>query len=943
MSNMKGLFKVFMVLFLLGLCSSSNQSYCQTQFVFDPAWMDISSETGGAEIGLEFTGDGAYWTVTTEADWLTIDPAEGEGASSITIEYSANEGLGRRAEILFQAPDSDIPAFTYLLRQQHSIPAEDLSFKWSVLEIDNAHQELVPYTGSMTVWFKAWEPAVYLNIVARNGEGQDPEWIIRNLYIPEASWFSRQQNLAVSFDLGLLGYDMGQPIEYLQFGYALSLYPDTLIMDIPDPDWREGIFELEKQGVMGYPPGWVYNGYPLTEFFPKEAFGDTITNKHYIGCEMKNGDIDYATYPWQVEGCGPAAAANSLMWLRDKHKEINFPGDFNQIMLYLSALMGKRGNGVSSEGFIRGKLDFIEMYKLPIKVKFQTKKINKNLPSSTGRSEAEDKDKSDDSHPDKDWIYNELKENEDVEMGMVYPGTGKGHIVAVSGTYTRNGKTYLYYKDDTKQSGADTTKLKQHNSSLIWADSMWLLPEQGHAAIDMVVSESFDPDHTEPSPNGFFSKYCQSFRRVLAPGKSLTLRYPAVEGRNFNTTVRILDRVSGSSFYTMGMWVNNSGTKKKITNRLSYPVTVEFHNDDRGGASLPMKTNNDWTIEIDELYDDPDDTTDPSNEFESAGFSVGSDDDQSLEFGQLVGPEVIYNDSINAYQEGIPQSMSPTGVRKFTLQKDVPVWSRYWLNLELVLGVVSVQNTGSLFISSLATGLSDTINISGPGEYIIPIGGMKGSGVFDIKLELDGKLSFHIDNIGIPTIVPIKADMHVNPILFDLPANETIDTSFMISNPGGLSLSWQLNYSADWFAVSPRNGNDETEIRLFVVPNLGIPRKDSVRIVAPDAENNIQYVVVSQDGDRSGIDLGEQTLDKLVLYPNPVSDMLSLEISFVKETEVDIAIYNYLGEEIYQKHYPISSSELTGEIDLRSFAEGSYFVVITAGKETHLRKIVKIQ
>ena len=74
MSNMKGLFKVFMVLFLLGLCSSSNQSYCQTQFVFDPAWMDISSETGGAEIGLEFTGDGAYWTVTTEADWLTIDP-----------------------------------------------------------------------------------------------------------------------------------------------------------------------------------------------------------------------------------------------------------------------------------------------------------------------------------------------------------------------------------------------------------------------------------------------------------------------------------------------------------------------------------------------------------------------------------------------------------------------------------------------------------------------------------------------------------------------------------------------------------------------------------------------------------------------------------------------------------------------------------------------------
>ena len=66
-------------------------------------------------------------------------------------------------------------------------------------------------------------------------------------------------------------------------------------------------------------------------------------------------------------------------------------------------------------------------------------------------------------------------------------------------------------------------------------------------------------------------------------------------------------------------------------------------------------------------------------------------------------------------------------------------------------------------------------------------------------------------------------------------------------------------------------------------------------------------------------------------------------MKFTRETDVDVAIYDYLGKIIFHKHYPLTSAELSDEVDLTKQAEGTYFVVITAGEETHLRKLVKIE
>ncbi len=929
------------VLFLSFYCPQ--YSSAQSAFVFDPVIVDVGSDGGSVTFELEFSGDPAYWTGSCDADWLTFDPMNGEDGTKITIEYAANEGIGRRAAIVFQTPGGELSEKSLYVRQYHTVQDTDLNFAWTVMELDPAIQEFMPYSGKMTMWFKAWEPGVFMNVLARKGPGGDPAWIIRNLYIPESAWFDDQQNLSSVFDLGLLGFSKGEPVEWLQFGTTFHLLPDTTLPDIPDPFWREAIFELEKQRGTGYfGPSGGYNGYPLIEFFPKGSLTGEVTKKHYIGCEMPNGQLDGSKAPWQANACGPAAAANSLMWLRDKHKEIDFPGEFDQICYYLAALMGKRANGVGQKGFVQGKLDFIEMYKLPIKVKFQTKKLSGDQSSNTGNSKAEKKDKSSDTHPDKDWIYEELKNGEDVELGYIKPGTGEGHITTMTGTYTVDGKTYLYFKDDGDQLTGDTTKMAQGYSVLERdGDSIWRMPGKDNGYIDFVVSESFDPDHSPPANNSFFSKYCETFRRVLAPGRSITLQYPEMEGRNFNTTVRILDKVRFTDFFTMGMWVNNSGGKRKITNRLEYPVIVEFHNDDRSTGGSFQKTAG-WWVEIDE-QDDPDGVTDPNNESESAGFSVGTDDDSNAEFGDPVGHEMTYVDSLLAHLSSVPNGMSAEGVHTFHLIKEVPVWSRYWRKLELVLGVEHVLRNGNLYITSQALNLSDTIGITHAGEYSIPLGGLDQAGTFDLTLKADNTLSFTLDNLGVPTLVPILADMEIQPKQFDLPAEETVDTTFTISNPGGLDMSWQLTYSANWFAVSPRYGDNETDVRLFVVPNQGIPRKDSIRVVAPGVAHNIQYVVVTQDGDRSGIGLINKHELQVDCYPNPAGEMVHVKVIQADAGPIELTILNQLGAVVLEDYLQTSTRELVHELALNHLPDGIYFLIVKSAQKQSIQKLLKLQ
>jgi photosystem II stability/assembly factor-like uncharacterized protein len=80
--------------------------------------------------------------------------------------------------------------------------------------------------------------------------------------------------------------------------------------------------------------------------------------------------------------------------------------------------------------------------------------------------------------------------------------------------------------------------------------------------------------------------------------------------------------------------------------------------------------------------------------------------------------------------------------------------------------------------------------------------------------------------------------------------------------------------------------------------------------------------------------IGENQLNSIALYPNPVTDVLQIS----SKTEItSVAIYNVNGQQLMNKEL----RALTGEINLSSLSTGIYFAKVTANNSTETFKIIK--
>lgn len=151
--------------------------------------------------------------------------------------------------------------------------------------------------------------------------------------------------------------------------------------------------------------------------------GNDTLKIHFRGCTVPEIDLNDSihnsletpdpTWKGDQNACGPAATASSFAWLMTQHGVIQqklqaagFTGDtaLRKLMSEFSYLMGRGEQGVVTiDSFINGKLAFIDKFKLPMHVKYQSivdtvknrpfipspdllhghKAINKNLPESS--------------------------------------------------------------------------------------------------------------------------------------------------------------------------------------------------------------------------------------------------------------------------------------------------------------------------------------------------------------------------------------------------------------------------------------------------------------------------------------------------------------------------------------------------------------------------------
>jgi hypothetical protein len=196
-----------------------------------------------------------------------------------------------------------------------------------------------------------------------------------------------------------------------------------------------------------------------------------------------------------VNACVPTSTSNSLLWLNQKFGLFHgFPPARHDLVDTLSRYMKrKRKEGTWTDDMIRGKLNFIEARKLPLRVRYQVEKsyIDTSITSSGGNTYA--KCSNTDDYPTWDFLMQAMKDSCDVEIN--YEATDRSgnvyaHSVVVTGLeqYDRAGLLYLDFKHDRDQKHEGGTR---QESVQVWKDKDGRLRISGrkNAFIRDVVAE----------------------------------------------------------------------------------------------------------------------------------------------------------------------------------------------------------------------------------------------------------------------------------------------------------------------------------------------------------------------------------------------------------------------------------------------------------------------
>lgn len=86
--------------------------------------------------------------------------------------------------------------------------------------------------------------------------------------------------------------------------------------------------------------------------------------------------------------------------------------------------------------------------------------------------------------------------------------------------------------------------------------------------------------------------------------------------------------------------------------------------------------------------------------------------------------------------------------------------------------------------------------------------------------------------------------------------------------------------------------------------------------------------------------LNPVTDETILLYPNPVKDILFISYPSEKETAMRVLLYNLQGSLVKQAQYDTVAGLNQYELNLSNFAGGIYVIKYVIGSETFIKKII---
>lgn len=181
-------------------------------------------------------------------------------------------------------------------------------------------------------------------------------------------------------------------------------------------------------------------------------------------------------------------------------------------------------------------------------------------------------------------------------------------------------------------------------------------------------------------------------------------------------------------------------------------------------------------------------------------------------------------------------------------------------------------------------------------------------------------------------------DLSQAPVLSHFEAMNNLFTSLIIEHPTLRNLFLHGNTQLSYLDITKTQSIRNLQLNYMPQPiqvcvwELPFPPIDSIYIIVGEISSpNITFA--------NCLDATEEVPESLFqIYPNPVSDVLQIELKKVIQKEVYFSLYNSTGTSVFERKYDSVSDRVY--IAVQDFPKGIYFLEIRVKANKYYKKIV---
>lgn len=131
-------------------------------------------------------------------------------------------------------------------------------------------------------------------------------------------------------------------------------------------------------------------------------------------------------------------------------------------------------------------------------------------------------------------------------------------------------------------------------------------------------------------------------------------------------------------------------------------------------------------------------------------------------------------------------------------------------------------------------------------------------------------------------------------------------------------------------------GNSDKNLNYTHLDQQVFESYNYYRVKTIDFDGNTQQSKVV------AVDMGEELAPAIQLYPNPVSSALNLSFNSVKDSEIDIEIYDALGQRVYTANsLPVFNGDNQLHLNVMEYSAGMYLIRIHEGNKAYTKRFSK--